>query len=328
MHALSCPKIHQQGGHGQVLQMKAIPKVSVVMATYNRSNLLQYSIGSLLQGSFQDWELIVVGDACTDDTADVVARFDDARIRFVNLDVNHGEQAISNNKGAELARGHYIAFLNQDDMWLPDHLARSVADLENSQADLVFGQGLDIGPDGNIRLLGAECDTPRPYHPAMLVPASLWLMRSELARAVGPWLSAWHISAPPSQEWLYRAHKTGARLLACPRLSSIVIASGKRKNSYRERHSQEHTEWFIRLNDPSFLLNIVCQAMGRSQWDERMNFRLLMRRTFAAMAHRLLSFLGAWPPYPAHLLKYGQKGKFLNELRLTRGLDRKSLPKN
>jgi len=68
------------------------PAISVVIATYNRSRALGYAIESVLGQTFADWELIVVGDACTDDTAEVVARYVEAdpRVRFVNLEHNWG----------------------------------------------------------------------------------------------------------------------------------------------------------------------------------------------------------------------------------------------
>jgi hypothetical protein len=118
------------------------PLVSVVMATYNRSNIIGYSIRSLLASTLQDWELIVVGDACTDDTEAVVAAFSDPRIRFVNLERNCGEQSGPNNAGVALARGRYLAFLNHDDLWLPGHLAALLGAIEADRADLAFSIGM------------------------------------------------------------------------------------------------------------------------------------------------------------------------------------------
>ena len=61
------------------------PNISIVMATHDRSRWLACAIRSVLRQTFRDWELIVVGDACTDDTEEVVAGFGDSRIRFLNL---------------------------------------------------------------------------------------------------------------------------------------------------------------------------------------------------------------------------------------------------
>jgi glycosyltransferase involved in cell wall biosynthesis len=73
------------------------PLVSIITATYNRSNILPYTIASVLRSTFEDWELLVVGDACTDDTEQVVSAFNDPRIRFFNLAQNVGEQSGPNN---------------------------------------------------------------------------------------------------------------------------------------------------------------------------------------------------------------------------------------
>ncbi len=150
--------------------MSTIPAmltVSVVMVTYNRSELLTYSIGSVMRQSLPDWELIVVGDGCTDDTAEVVGNLAaaDPRIRFVNRTPRCGEQAGPNNHGVELARGRYLAFLNHDDLWLADHLERSVETIERLDADLVFPLPLNIDRQGVPRRYGSiptACTIPGP----------------------------------------------------------------------------------------------------------------------------------------------------------------------
>src|SRR3954447_7291706 len=68
------------------------PAVSIVVATYNRSNVLELAIASVVAQTFTDWERLVVGDACTDDSEQVVESFGDPRIRWENLPVNHGDQ--------------------------------------------------------------------------------------------------------------------------------------------------------------------------------------------------------------------------------------------
>jgi GT2 family glycosyltransferase len=84
------------------------PLISIIMATYNRSNILAYTIQSVLWSTYKDWELLVVGDSCTDDTEEVVASFEDPRVSFINLERNFGEQSGPNNEGFRRARGRYI----------------------------------------------------------------------------------------------------------------------------------------------------------------------------------------------------------------------------
>ena len=78
---------------------RASPQVTVIIATYNRSGALRYAISSVLAQTYRDFELLVVGDACTDDSASVAAEFADPRVRWHNLSTNCGNQFGPNNHG-------------------------------------------------------------------------------------------------------------------------------------------------------------------------------------------------------------------------------------
>ncbi|MEX2567701.1 MAG: glycosyltransferase family A protein [Cyclobacteriaceae bacterium] len=95
------------------------PLISIIIATYDASHLLKYAIKSALDSDYDNFELLVIGDCCTDDTEQCVASFEDSRIRFYNLEKNSGQQATPNNYGLKKAKGKYIAFLNQDDLFFP-----------------------------------------------------------------------------------------------------------------------------------------------------------------------------------------------------------------
>ena len=114
------------------------PRVAVVIATYHRPQLLRLAVQSVISQTFTDWQLLVVGDACADETAEVVASFGDPRISFVNLSVNIGEQSGPNNVGLARTTAPRVAFLNHDDLWFPDHLAIAVDTMDARHADLVF----------------------------------------------------------------------------------------------------------------------------------------------------------------------------------------------
>jgi glycosyltransferase involved in cell wall biosynthesis len=98
------------------------PAFSIVMAVYNRSRHIVPTIKSVLQQSFADFELIMVGDCCTDDTAEVVKPFLSERVIWRNK-ARAGNQFAPNNAGIEMARGRYIAYLGHDDLWAPGHLS-------------------------------------------------------------------------------------------------------------------------------------------------------------------------------------------------------------
>ena len=149
--------------------------------------MLRHAIASVVAQRFTDWELLVIGDACTDDTAAVVEAFRDPRIRFHQLPQNVGEQSGPNNEGVSRARGEAIAFLNHDDLWLPDHLERLVPALARSRADLVFSLMAAIIP-GEPPVL-SNFTPSGVYEPRTIAPASTWLFTRALADRVGRWRS-------------------------------------------------------------------------------------------------------------------------------------------
>jgi glycosyltransferase involved in cell wall biosynthesis len=299
------------------------PLVSVVTATYNRSNVLRYAIDSVRAQTLDDWELIVVGDACTDDTETVVASFDDPRIRFVNLAENVGEQSGPNNEGVRLSRGRYVAFLNHDDIWLPPHLANLVEGLERSGADLVFSLMSIVQADGT-RILGSACASER-FEPLVSVNASGWLLRRSLADEVGPWRHFRECYVAPSQDWLHRAHRLGRSLVLVPRLSVVAVPSGFRARSYADRHDSEHQEIAARLRDePDFLeRELTAIALTHAHMDPQMGANPAVRpyalRALKNMFRQLALRLGIAPATARQALGL-RRGALIDQFRQTRGL--------
>ncbi|MGK5058078.1 glycosyltransferase family 2 protein [Janthinobacterium sp. LB2P49] len=306
------------------MQSEKQPLVSIVMATYNRSNILGYAIESALASTLQDWELIIVGDCCTDDTAEVVAAFADTRISFVNLETNYGEQTGPNNLGVSLARGTYLAFLNHDDLWLPDHLQSNIDVLERTGADLVFDQGLGIGMSGN-HIDGALTDELSSYRPWMNAPATLWVMRRDLALQIGPWQPSWELRCWPSQAWLHRVYRAGRPILAHPRIGAILIQSGRRSNAYLDRQHSEHAFWWGHMQNPVNILQAVATLCGKLSRERYISPVQCARLAMKALLRRIFYLFGLWPPQPIYWLKYWRRGTFLRELRRRRGL--KDMPR-
>ena len=110
-------------------------KVSVIIPTHNRAQYLPVAIKSVLNQTFQDFEIIVVDDASSDNTADVARSFTDSRIRFTRFDANRGGSA-ARNQGILTAKSGYLAFLDDDDEWAPDKLARQVHTLDEATEDV------------------------------------------------------------------------------------------------------------------------------------------------------------------------------------------------
>ena len=115
------------------------PLVTVVIATYNRAETLKYAIESVLWQSYKNFELWVIGDCCTDHTEKIVQSYShDPRVNWYNLPKNSGYQSKPNNEGIRRGRGEYIAYLNHDDIWLPNHLQDTMAHIQKTNADIVF----------------------------------------------------------------------------------------------------------------------------------------------------------------------------------------------
>ena len=113
------------------------PGVSIIIPTYNRGNLLQGAISSILNQTYKNWELIIVDDRSTDNTKELVRNYmkKDKRIKYVVNEHKKGPGG-ARNQGIEIAKGEYIAFLDSDDEWFKHHLKDSVKVLENEPVDV------------------------------------------------------------------------------------------------------------------------------------------------------------------------------------------------
>jgi glycosyltransferase involved in cell wall biosynthesis len=110
-----------------------MPKVSVIIPTRNRAALLRQAIASVLRQSFRDFEIVIIDDASNDDTPAAAAERADVRIRYFRHACNRGEGA-SRNAGIAHSAGDYIAFLDDDDVWLPEKLDAQVRLLDQCPA--------------------------------------------------------------------------------------------------------------------------------------------------------------------------------------------------
>ena len=93
----------------------SIPKVSVIMPIYNAEKYISFAIDSILEQSFEDFELIMIDDCGEDGSIDIAKRYDDPRITILKNDGNQGI-AYSRNRGMDSAKGEYIALMDDDDV--------------------------------------------------------------------------------------------------------------------------------------------------------------------------------------------------------------------
>jgi glycosyltransferase involved in cell wall biosynthesis len=128
--------------HEQSTRRNDGPLVSAVICTYRRAHLVTRAIKSVQEQSYKNIEIIVVDDASPDNTREVISQINDSRIRYIRHQTNKGLPA-ARNTGIREAKGEYIAFLDDDDEWLPDKTAKQLN--LTARFDAVVGMGLIDG---------------------------------------------------------------------------------------------------------------------------------------------------------------------------------------
>ena len=113
-----------------------LPLVSVILITYNRPNLLETAIGSVLDQTYEEYEVVVVNDG-GQDVSEIIEKFDDPRITYIHSQDNLGP-AGARNVGINASRGRYIAYLDDDDRYYPTHLETLVQAIESSQTRVAY----------------------------------------------------------------------------------------------------------------------------------------------------------------------------------------------
>ena len=99
----------------------AAPLISIVIPTFNRANVIHIPLESIFNQTYTNFDVIVVDDASTDNTEEVVERFDDPRISYIRHSKNL-KGSVARNTGIKSAKGEYVAFLDSDDAWVPKKL--------------------------------------------------------------------------------------------------------------------------------------------------------------------------------------------------------------
>ena len=280
------------------------PSVTIIVPTYNWSSVLPFSIGSALRQTFTDFELLVIGDGCTDDSASVVGAIGDERVRWINLATNVGHQSGPNNEGLRQARGRLVAYLGHDDLWLPHHLEWLVRAVEGGGADLAFGLTAMVRPDES----GIEPAPLRlPYTAGLWLPPTSVVHRRAIVEHVGGWRHPREIPVDAEADLWWRVHDRGHTIEAVPRLTAIKFPAVWRKNVYVHRPYHEQAEWFERVKTEP---DLESKLLGRLLADARQRAGSasgLVRSWFGTTAHVFRTQLLRYAPKLYLLAKNEQR---------------------
>lgn len=127
-------------------------KLSILLPTHNRADVLPFAIESVLTQSFTDYELLICGDGCTDATEEVALRYaqQDSRVKWLPYPKGPGLGYANRNLALREASGELIGFMAHDDLVTPDHLALLVAAFEDPGAHLVWSDAVWVSLEGEI----------------------------------------------------------------------------------------------------------------------------------------------------------------------------------
>lgn len=291
-----------------------MPRVSVIIATYNWSEVLPYSVGSVARQTFRDFELLVVGDACTDNSPEVMARliekYPETDIRWINCEHNSGNQFGPNNEGLQQARGELIAYLGHDDLWLPHHLETLVAAID-AGADLAHTTMAFVGLDGKSR-----------YHiPASLCgPPSSVMHRASVTVALNGWRHYREIRLSSDADLWERAREAGFRFAFVPRLTGVKFSAIERRGVYKTRPCHEQAAWQSRIeSEPDFESVELALMLSRATEQLFRSPTTILRETLSVLLKRV------WmrAVLLARFRRLDFKGAHIDLWREWKGLERK-----
>ncbi len=293
------------------------PQISVIIATYNSSQTLKYTIQSVLNQDFQDFEIWVVGDGCTDNSAEVVAGLQDNRVFWHNLPVNSGNPAQANNYGCSQAKGQYIAILGHDDLWFPWHLSRNLDYLQRTNADLVYCMVAYFGPEGFKYIYG-----PIPHTRTQSnfgTPCSSWLYK----KGLDTWQANPYLNLGIDSDFWYRVVKRGKKIELLESLNVIKFSSHDWNLYGMQQDKPIQAEFLLKINtDPKqFSHSILLEAaiaQARSQ-NEVPPIYQTIRKAFRKIAYRIILDYG-WDNFPLSIIFANYTRYIRRKIRIKRGL--------
>ena len=277
------------------------PLVSVIMPAYNTDKYIGDSIQSVLCQTYNNWELLVVDDGSTDNTAAIIESFaaKDSRVKYIFQ--QNGRQAKARNTGIARSKGTLLAFLDSDDLWMPNKIEQQMIALSATGADVIYTSGLIICEPGSTShatefpIVAGTVASKKMFDLLLLhnhIPVQSVLVRLDAFSKAGPFDESLQYHGCEDYELWLRLAANGALFHGMP----------EKLITYR-RHPTATTHNNSRVLKP--MLRVVQRHIDAGTLDEkskRTRLRNLYRELLAALieedelteARAVLSELSGW----------------------------------
>ena len=295
------------------------PLVSVIVATYDSAHTLHAALTSLVAQDFRDFEALIVGDGCRDESESVVRSLRDARLAWHNLDRNSGSQSAPNNAALQRARGRFIAYLGHDDLWFPWHLSHLLDTIEQRAADFVSATALMLHPTHAHRVTGL-IGTGRS-HADQYTPPSGWMHRREVAARIGGWRDPAALRCGVDLDFQRRVALAGFKCEDTPTLSVLKFPSSWWHNYARDAEHPQAVYLRRIETDPAALERELLQGVVASHARAENSARPLpeLRQAAQALLRKVADGYGR-DQWPVSSFMHWRQQRFRRRDRPRRGL--------
>ncbi|MGB7293042.1 MAG: glycosyltransferase [Thermodesulfobacteriota bacterium] len=204
------------------------PLFSVIIPTYNRRYLFETALKSVLNQTYMDFEVIVVDDGSTDQTSEVIQNFVDARIKYLHQE-NHGVSH-ARNRGLEISKGKFMAFLDSDDRWVPQKLRRAKESIDRYPDICIFHTDEIWYKGGTLLNQMKKHKKPSGYVYLKALPlCCIGMSTSVVKREVFETIGVFDESLPACEDydfWLRATHSFEVKLIN----ENLTIKDGGRRD--------------------------------------------------------------------------------------------------
>lgn len=289
-----------------------LPLVTVVVSTYNRPTILKSALESVIYQNFDLWQVFVIGDNCSEETADMISKLNHPKIKYHNNPLRYGEQSGCNNIGMALSKTKYIALLNHDDVWTPDHLEKAIEYLESNDSDFyvansIFTKRVDETGFPILKSVYQQRRLIKVFTSSHVYvePSSSWVFNRDIVNKVGFWKHRSEITRSPITNYILRCWRYKVKIHFSTNITCIAtafhhIATTKYAYKYEGQELEKLVDYFKtrKIANQSYLPGLkyynLIKAKSEFRLNTKSNFKdlilCLLVNDFTALLYYLTGF--------------------------------------